>query len=91
MLEESRAYVPGLKLETVTVPKLLVPFFTDVLRSDHAAFWLHGIPAVIVADTAELRNPNYHRATDTPETLDVAFATQVAKLVTAAVLETATR
>lgn len=39
-------------------------------RSDHAPFWRAQIPAVVLSDTAVARNPNYHRATDTPETLD---------------------
>jgi Zn-dependent M28 family amino/carboxypeptidase len=38
--------------------------------SDHASFWLHGYPAVMVTDTAFYRNPHYHRPTDRPETLD---------------------
>ena len=38
--------------------------------SDHWAFWQHGYPAVMVTDTSSLRNSNYHRTTDTPDTLD---------------------
>jgi len=38
--------------------------------SDHRSFWEHGLPAVMVTDTAFLRNPNYHMPTDTPDTLD---------------------
>src|SRR5207247_11469557 len=38
--------------------------------SDHLWFWKLGLPAVFVTDTAFLRNPNYHRMTDTPDTLD---------------------
>jgi hypothetical protein len=38
--------------------------------SDHWSFWQHGLPAVMVTDTAFLRNPNYHRPTDTADTLD---------------------
>jgi len=38
--------------------------------SDHASFWLHGYPAVMVTDTAFYRNPHYHRPSDRPETLD---------------------
>jgi hypothetical protein len=30
-----------------------------------------------VTDTANLRNPHYHRATDTLDTLDMGFLTQV--------------
>lgn len=42
----------------------------DIGRSDHASFWRFGYPALMVTDTANFRNPHYHRATDTPETLD---------------------
>ena len=38
--------------------------------SDHWAFWQEGYPGVMVTDTAPFRNPNYHKRTDTPETLD---------------------
>ncbi len=38
--------------------------------SDQWSFWEHGLPAVMVTDTAFYRNPNYHRPTDTPDTLD---------------------
>jgi hypothetical protein len=39
-------------------------------RSDHSSFWEVNIPAIMVSDTAELRNPNYHQPTDTPDTLN---------------------
>lgn len=54
-------------------------------RSDHSPFWGAGIPSVLWTDTAEFRNPNYHRATDVPETLDYAFMRRVAELVIASV------
>lgn len=38
--------------------------------SDQWAFWRFGYPAVMVTDTALFRNPHYHSATDTPQTLD---------------------
>lgn len=38
--------------------------------SDHWSFWQHGLPAVMVTDTAFYRNANYHAPTDTPDTLD---------------------
>ncbi|MGF1481880.1 MAG: M28 family peptidase [Cyanophyceae cyanobacterium] len=41
--------------------------------SDHAPFWDRGYPAVMVTDTAFLRNPHYHRASDTVATLDGDF------------------
>jgi Zn-dependent M28 family amino/carboxypeptidase len=38
--------------------------------SDHASFRALGFPAVMVTDTAFYRNPHYHTAHDTPDTLD---------------------
>ena len=38
--------------------------------SDHWSFWQHDLPAVMVTDTAFLRNPHYHMPSDTPDTLD---------------------
>lgn len=54
------------------------------LRSDHAAFWQQGIPALFLTDTANYRNHNYHRASDLPETLDYDFLSRNAALVVAA-------
>lgn len=71
-----------------TQPPLLtlpVPFkglFTpDLLRSDHAPFWAKNIGAVVVADTANFRNPHYHQPSDTPETLDRQFFTGATQIV----------
>jgi len=38
--------------------------------SDHIWFRRLDLPGVLVTDTAMMRNPNYHRSTDTPDTLD---------------------
>ncbi|MEM9977247.1 MAG: M28 family peptidase [Cyanobacteria bacterium P01_D01_bin.2] len=46
-------------------------------RSDHAPFWDAGYDAIMVTDTADLRNPHYHRLTDTLATLDLEFLTGV--------------
>ncbi len=56
----------------------------DTRRSDHAAFWDLGFPAVMLTDTADFRNPHYHRATDTLATLSLTFLTDVVEAVTAA-------
>jgi aminopeptidase YwaD len=45
-------------------------------RSDHAAFWDRGYRAIMVTDTADLRNPHYHKRTDTIATLDLDFLAQ---------------
>lgn len=47
--------------------------------SDHWSFWQQGYPAVMVTDTALLRNPHYHQATDTADTLDYDRLTQAVK------------
>src|SRR4051812_2635336 len=38
--------------------------------SDQRNYWANGWPAVMVTDTAFLRNPNYHTSGDTAQTLD---------------------
>jgi Zn-dependent M28 family amino/carboxypeptidase len=55
-----------------------LPPLATLDRSDHLPFWRRGIPSVMLTDTANLRNPNYHRATDTPDTLDY---TRLSRLV----------
>ncbi|MBE9136517.1 M28 family peptidase [Nodosilinea sp. LEGE 07088] len=49
----------------------------DTRRSDHVPFWDLGYPAILLTDTADLRNPHYHQPTDTIETLDLTFLTRV--------------
>lgn len=58
-----------------------------LLRSDHAGFWEHNVPAIMWTDTSEFRNPNYHQLSDTPDTLDYDFMAQVAALLAAIVKE----
>ena len=41
--------------------------------SDHSPFWDAGYNAVLVTDTSFLRNPHYHKPSDTIETLDLPF------------------
>ncbi|HEX6096638.1 MAG TPA: M28 family peptidase [Thermoanaerobaculia bacterium] len=47
-----------------------LPFARDFGRSDHLAFWERELPAVLITDTADFRNPHYHERTDTADTLD---------------------
>ncbi|WP_151481111.1 M28 family peptidase [Streptomyces albicerus] len=69
--------VPGLLLRDPRPDGLLglliglaVPPAGHLGRSDHAPFWNRGIPALMLTDTANFRNPHYHRSTDLPSTLD---------------------
>ena len=41
----------------------------DFGRSDHLAFWEKGHSCLMLTDSANFRNPNYHQPTDTVETL----------------------
>ena len=45
----------------------------DTRCSDHAPFWDLGYPAIMITDTANMRNPHYRRASDCINTLDLAF------------------
>lgn len=58
-----------------------------LLRSDHAPFWDARVPALMWTDTSEFRNPNYHKKTDTPDTLNYPFMARVASLLTACLEE----
>lgn len=55
--------------------------FADLQRSDHAAFWEQGFPAVFVTDTGEFRNPHYHCTNGPDEIADLSedFAVQVTR------------
>jgi Zn-dependent M28 family amino/carboxypeptidase len=77
--------VPGLGVETLSVPGngALVP---AVRLSDHSPFWDLGYPALMITDTAFYRNPHYHGATDTLETLDLTFMARVCDGVVRALL-----
>ena len=75
--------VPELKTISLVVPGE-GEHLPDTQRSDHAAFWHFGYPAIMLTDTANFRNPHYHRPTDTLETLDLNFIHRVARGVSAA-------
>lgn len=72
--------------ETVIAPSDgAFPITGNLMRSDHAPFWLAGKPAVFLTDTANFRNPNYHKESDTVDTLDPEFLGNVARLSAASV------
>ncbi|UOF00610.1 M28 family peptidase [Bdellovibrio reynosensis] len=41
-----------------------------VSLSDHSSYWEYGYPAIMLTDTAFMRNPHYHTKGDTADTLD---------------------
>jgi hypothetical protein len=80
----SRLYVPELRVITLTVPGngQIAP---DLRRSDHAPFWDAGYQALMLADGANLRNLNWHKISDTLETLNFTFMANVVKAAIATV------
>ena len=52
------------------VPVALPAQIPALYRSDHANYWMTGVPAVMVTDTSEYRTPHYHRMSDVVGTLD---------------------
>lgn len=61
----------GAKAVSMTVPHSWLD------ASDQRSYWAHGWSAVMVTDTAYERNPNYHTARDTADTLDYARMARV--------------
>jgi hypothetical protein len=82
-LQDPRPEKCGRRLAT-----FLVPATSNLDRSDHVPFWKRGIPAVMLCDTAHLRNANYHQPTDTADTLDYARLAAVADAVAHLVTQT---
>lgn len=85
-LQTIRTERPQLPAYGVEVLLGLEKYFPVLQRSDHAPFWKASIPSIMWTDTSEFRNPHYHTATDTPDTLNYDFLTQVTQAVTAVVL-----
>jgi hypothetical protein len=78
----ARAYVPGLRVIDLTTPGTGIST-PDLLRSDHAPFWTAGIPALMLTDGADYRNPHYHTPGDTLGTLTPQFLYRNVKAVIA--------
>lgn len=68
----------GVPSEWLPVPNrgLILP---QSRLSDHAHFWDVGYPAMMVTDTANMRNPHYHKPSDAIATLDMDFLTGVCR------------
>lgn len=84
----SQAFADAMKKAEPDLPILCadtLPFAPpDFLRSDHAPFLAAGQPAIILTDTANFRNPHYHKPTDTPDTIDIARLSKATSAVAAA-------
>jgi Zn-dependent M28 family amino/carboxypeptidase len=69
-----------MKKASINVETLKAPSFVQGMDfSDHRNYWKFGYDAVMVTDTAFYRNPNYHKKTDTIETLSFDKMKEVVK------------
>lgn len=61
----------------------------DLRRSDHAPFWRRDVPAMMLTDTANFRNPRYHcgQGADSVDSIDTAFAARVVETAAATVAD----
>ena len=75
---EGLRQVEGLPVESLSVPAN-GEALQAIRLSDHSPFWDAGFEALMITDTSFMRNPHYHRSSDTPQTLDPEFLTLVAR------------
>ena len=61
-------------------------FFRDAVRSDHSSYWRADMKAIMITDTANFRNPHYHKQTDVVESLNFEFMEKVCQSVVASLL-----
>src|SRR5262249_32321843 len=73
LLTLAATYVPQPAVLALKIYLGIEKHFGHLLRSDHTPFWEAGLAAVMWTDTADFRNPHYHRASDRPDTLDYTF------------------
>lgn len=69
LMRKTKAAMAGatpLPVHSINAPTTL----EGVDFSDHLNYWNEGMPAIMVTDTAFMRNPNYHGRGDTFDTLD---------------------
>jgi len=61
----------------------------SMIYSDHSPFWDRGYPAVLIIEDTPLINPEYHKTTDTIDTLNSEFYAQASQAALAALAELA--
>ena len=90
-----KGFIKSIESNHISLPyvPLVVPgngeVIPDTRRSDHAPFWDLGYKAIMVTDTANLRTPHYHQASDTLETLNLDFAAEVCRAAGGLVIDMA--
>jgi hypothetical protein len=88
---ETRAHDNALPTSLISLTPSLAanPLLSDLSRSDHAAFWLQGFPALQVTDTSNFRYAQYHcrNGDDVPGLLSIEFLTRITRTSVAAHLD----
>jgi hypothetical protein len=79
--------VRDLMAKQITIEVQSITASGGVDLSDHRNYWAFGYPAVMITDTADYRNPNYHEASDTRQTLDFTSMAEVVKGVYKVILD----
>jgi len=74
-VKKSLAAPSQLPVESLTA----MSFVPGVSFSDHQSYWKFGYPAVMITDSAFYRNKNYHKPSDTADTLDYDRMAEVVK------------
>ncbi len=72
-LKAAMAGATALPVLSINAP----PILPGIDFSDHLNYWAEGMPAIMVTDTAFMRNPHYHMSGDTFEKLDYQRMAQV--------------
>ncbi len=72
-----------------TIGGIAASFIPGISWSDHAPFADRGIPALMLTDTAPFRYPHYHRASDTPDKVNVEMLARITLALEGTLLELA--
>jgi hypothetical protein len=78
--------LPSMQLE-LTEENMHNVLYMTLMRSDHSPFWMKGYPAMMITDTSEYRNLNYHcpnQTVDSINRLDPDFAVAILRSTIAA-------
>ena len=68
------------RLQNIRTESLKGPsFITGVDFSDHLNYWKFDYPGIMITDTSFYRNPNYHRDSDTMDTINFGKMLEVIK------------
>jgi Zn-dependent M28 family amino/carboxypeptidase len=73
--------LPVMELKIPMGMEEVIPALRNICRSDHYPFWLKKFPAVMLTDTAEFRNRNYHTTGDLPDTLNYQAMSRVVEIL----------